>query len=157
VEGDALGLGPQVGDLALGDPAGQVGRQVRRVEPVQRGAQGGGGERAVRARVEHPVQDVVARLADLEGLREQIAVVVDQHPARAQRIGEGVVLGLGTRHPQHVVEEQVGGVVRGEALEFQSGAVQDHLPQAAHLGIHVEHRHSRSAGVLPVSYLMSPG
>ena len=49
------------------------------------------------------------------------------------------MLGLGPAHPQHVVEEQIGGVVRGEPLEFQVGPVQDHLPQAADLGIHVEH------------------
>ena len=91
------------------------------------------------ARVEHVVQDVCARLRDLQGLGEQIAVVVNDDTPRAQRIGERVVLGLRAAHPEHVVEEQVGGVVRSQALEFKVRAVQDHLSQAADFGIHVKH------------------
>jgi hypothetical protein len=64
---------------------------------------------------------------------------VDHDAARAQGAGEGVVLGLRARHPEHVVEEQVRGVVRRQALEFQVRTVQYDLPQAADLGIHVEH------------------
>ena len=139
MEGDALRLRAVFGDLALGDPAGQIAGQAWRVEAVQRGAQGGGGEWAMPARVEHLVQDVRARLRDLQRLGQQIAVVVDHHAPRPQDIGERVVLSLGPAHPEHVVEEQVGGVVRGEALKFQIRAVQYHLPQAADLGIHVEH------------------
>ena len=59
--------------------------------------------------------------------------------ARAQRLGERVVLGLRPADPEHIVEEQVGGVVRGQSLEFQVRAVQDHLPQSADLGVHVKH------------------
>src|SRR5215813_5638083 len=99
MEGDALRLRPELGYLALGDPAGQERRQGRRVEPFHRRAQGAGGERPVPARVEHPVQDVAARLRDLHGLGEQVAVVVDLHSPRAQGIGERVVLRLGPRHP----------------------------------------------------------
>jgi hypothetical protein len=43
------------------------------------------------------------------------------------------VLGLRARHPEHVVEEQVRGVVWGQALEFQVRTVQYDLPQAADL------------------------
>jgi len=93
----------------------------------------------VPARVKHPVQDVVARVRNLQGLGEQIAVVVNDDTARAQDIRERVVLGLRPAHPEHVVEEQVGGVIGGQALEFQVGAVQYHLPQAADFGIHVQH------------------
>jgi len=64
---------------------------------------------------------------------------MEDHPARGQRAGERVVLGLGPGHPEHVVEEQVGGVVGGQALELQVRAVQYHLPQVADLGINVEH------------------
>ena len=92
----------------------------------------------MRARVEHPVQDVLARLRDVQGLGEQVPVVVDHDAARAQHPGERVVLGLRPADPEHAVEQQVGGVVRGQALEFQVGAVQDHLPQPADLGVHVE-------------------
>ena len=139
MEGDALGFRAEFGDLALGDPAAQEPRQARRVQPVHAGAQGGRGERPVPARVEHPVQDVVARLRDLQGLGEQIAEVVDHDAPRAQRVGERVVLLLRPAHPEHVVEEQVGGVVGGQPLEFQARAVQYHLPQAADFGIHVKH------------------
>ena len=91
------------------------------------------------ARVEQVVKDVVAGLGDVQGLGQQVAVVVDRHAPRAQHGGERVVLGLGPAYPQHVVEQQVGDVVRGQALELQVGAVQDHLPQAADLRIDVEH------------------
>ena len=91
------------------------------------------------AGIEHAVQDVFARLGNLQGLGEQIAVIVDDHPPRAQDVRERVVLGLGPAHPEHVVEEQVRGVVRSQPLEFQVRAVQYHLPKAADLGIHVEH------------------
>ena len=64
---------------------------------------------------------------------------MDHDAPRAQRVGERVVLLLRPAHPEHVVEEQVGGVVGGQALEFQAGAVQYHLPEAANFGIHVKH------------------
>ena len=98
-------------------------------------------------RVEHPLQDVLARLGDLQGLGEQVAVVVHQDAPFAQRAGEGVVLLLRPAHPENAVEEQVGGVVRGQPLELQVRAVQYHLPQAADLGIDVKHRPSRSGWI----------
>jgi hypothetical protein len=93
----------------------------------------------VPARVEHAVQDVLARVGDLQGPGQQVAVVVDHDAAGGEGRGERVVLGLRPAHPEHVVEEQVGGVVGGQALELEAGAVQHHLPQAADLGIHSEH------------------
>ena len=78
-------------------------------------------------RVEDPVQDVVARFRDIQGLGEQVAVVVHDDAPRPQHAGERVVLGLGPAHPQHVIEEQVGGVVGSQPLEFQVRAVQHHL------------------------------
>jgi len=41
-------------------------------------------------------------------------------------------------HPEHVVEEEVGTVRRGEALELEIGTVEHHLAQAPDLGIDVE-------------------
>ena len=118
MKGDALRLRAEFGDLALGDPASQESGQAGRVEAAHRGAQGAGGERPVPARIEHAVQDVFARLRDLQGLGQQITVVVDHYVMRAQRIGERVVLGLRPGHPEHVVEEQVGGVLGRKPLEF---------------------------------------
>ncbi len=84
VEGDALRHRPEFGDLPLGDPAGQVPGQLGRAQPVHRRPQGRGGQRPVPARVEQPVKDVAAGLGDVQGLGQQVAVVVDHH-ARATR------------------------------------------------------------------------
>ena len=56
----------------------------------------------------------------------------------AQDLGEGVVFLAGALGPQDVVEEQRVDVARGEAGEFEAGAVQDHLAEAADLGVDVE-------------------
>jgi len=106
----------------------------------------------VPARVEQPVQDVFAGLRDRHGLGEQVAVVVDHDAARAEHVSERVVLGLRPADPEHVVEQQVGGVVRGQPLEFQVRAMQDHLPQAADLGVHVEHDAPFAMGAVLCSY-----
>ena len=46
---------------------------------------------------------------------------------------------LGPARPQHAVEQQLAGVVRGEPLELQVGPVQHYLAQPADLGIDVKH------------------
>jgi len=45
------------------------------------------------------------------------------HAAPAEPVGERVVLGLRLRDPEQIVEEQLGGVVRGEPLQSSSGQV----------------------------------
>ena len=94
------------------------------------------------AQVKQPVKDVAAGLRYVQGLGQQVAVVMDHHSARAQDSGERVVLSLGPAHPQHVVEQQIGDIVRSKSLELKIGAVQDHLPQAANLRIDVKHETS---------------
>ena len=42
----------------------------------------------------------------------------------------------GVLHPQHVVEQQVVAVGRGQALVRQAGRADQHLAQLAHLGVH---------------------
>ena len=59
-------------------------------------------------------------------------------PRSRQHVGERVVLLAGPLHPQHVVEQQVGAVRRGQALELEVGPVQHHLPQPPDLGVDVE-------------------
>ena len=49
------------------------------------------------------------------------------------------MLGLRLSDPEQIVEEQLGGVVRGEPLQFQVGPVQDHLAQAPDFGVDTEH------------------
>ena len=100
VKGDALRLRAEFGDLALGDPAGQEPGQAGRLQAAHRGAQGAGGERPLPARIEHAVQDVFARLRDLQRLGQQITVVVDHYVPRAQSLGERVVLGLRPGSPR---------------------------------------------------------
>jgi hypothetical protein len=139
VERDALRLGDQLQDLPLGDAADQEAGQLGRVHALQRAAQRAGRQRAVPQRVEHLVKHVLPGLRDLHGLGQQVAVVVHGDAAVAQRLGEPVVLRLRLGHPEHVVEQQLGGVVRGEALQLQAGAVQDDLAQAANFRGDVEH------------------
>jgi hypothetical protein len=45
------------------------------------------------------------------------------HPAVAHRLAEHVVLGLGARYPQHVVEQQLLGVRRGQPGVLQAWPV----------------------------------
>ena len=56
-------------------------------------------------------------------------------------VGEGVVLLAGPLHPQHVVEEQVVAVRRGETAELEPRAVQEDAPERPDLGIDVEGAH----------------
>jgi hypothetical protein len=48
------------------------------------------------------------------------------------------VLPLGLGHPEHVVEEELLGVGRGEAGVFEPWAVHHDLVQAAHFGMDTE-------------------
>ena len=139
VERDALRVGAEIQDLPFGDAADQVAGQVVRAERVQGGAQRVDGQRPVYPGVEDLVQHVGPGLADLQRLREQVPVVVHGDPVVAQGLGERVVLGLRLGHPEHVVEQQVGGVIRGQPLQLELGPVQDDLAQPADLGIYVEH------------------
>jgi hypothetical protein len=102
-------------------------------------AQRAGRQRAVPQRVEDLVKHVLPGLRDLHGLGQQVAVVVHGHAAVAQRLGEPVVLGLRLGDPEHVVEQQLGGIVRGEPLQLEARAMQDDLAQAANFRGDVEH------------------
>jgi hypothetical protein len=64
----------------------------------------------VPARIEEPVKDVGPGFRVIQGLGQQVAVVVHHHSPRAQNAGERVVLGLGAAYPQHVIEQQIGNV-----------------------------------------------
>ena len=118
MKGDAPRHRPEFGDLPLGDPACQVPGQFGRAEPLHGGPQGLGGQGPVPARIEEPVKDVGPGFRIIQGLGQQVAVVVHHHSPRAQNAGERVVLGLGAAYPQHVIEQQIGNVVRGQALEL---------------------------------------
>jgi hypothetical protein len=50
----------------------------------------------------------------------------------AEGLGEHVVFFLGLLGPQHVVEQQLADVLRGEPGQLDAGPVHDGLPQLAH-------------------------
>ncbi|GAA3079220.1 hypothetical protein GCM10020254_24300 [Streptomyces goshikiensis] len=124
--------------LPLGHPADQGLGEVGRGQCVEHGAQVVGGERPVLLLVEHPVQDEVSRLRDVEGLGEQVAEEVHFHAPVAQYVRESVVLLAGPADPQHVVEEE--GVLIGwcEPLQLQIGPVEDDAAQPPGLGVDME-------------------
>lgn len=115
--------------------AGEGGR----VHLVQCGADRGGQRRAERELGRGLVEDLGAGLVDLQCLGEQVGEVVHLDAAFAEGVGEHVVLLAGALGPQHLVEEQVVLVGRGEPEQFQVGAVQQDLPQPPDLGGDGEH------------------
>lgn len=127
---------PQFG---LGDPADQTAGEGGRVQVVQRGADRPGEGRAEGGLGRGAVEDPGAGLVQLEGLGEQVGEVVHLDAALAEDVGEHVVLLAGALGPQHLIEEQVVLVGRGEAEQFQVGAVQQDLPQPPDLGGDGEH------------------
>jgi hypothetical protein len=88
-----------------------------------------------------PVEDEGAAFGDGEGFREQFGEVVHVHALVAEHLGERVVLFLGPLGPQHVIEQQLGGVTRGEPGQFQAWTVHDDLAELADLGLNAE-RHT---------------
>jgi hypothetical protein len=56
----------------------------------------------------------------------------------AEHRGEGVVLLLGPAGPEHVVEEQLADVPRGQPGELEPRPVHDHLAERADLGLDAE-------------------
>ena len=60
-------------------------------------------------------------------LGQQVLGLEHLDAAVAHRLAGHVMLGLGPRHPQHVVEQQLGGVGRGQAGVFQARPVHHHL------------------------------
>jgi len=56
---------------------------------------------------------------------------MDLHALVTKCLGEGVVFLARLLGPEHVVEEQVRDVARGEPGQFQAGPVHDDLAQLA--------------------------
>ena len=54
---------------------------------------------------------------------------MDPHALVAKRLGERVVLLLGLLGPQHIVEQQLADVPRGQPGQFQAGPVHDDLAE----------------------------
>jgi hypothetical protein len=64
-----------------------------------------------------------------QGLLEPVVEMIGARPLRD--LSAGVVLFLGPLGPQHVVEEQLADVPRGQPGRFQAGTVHDDLAELA--------------------------
>ena len=85
-----------------------------------------------------------AFVAGSQRLAQQVQEEEHLHPAFAHGRDELVVLPLGAFHPQHVVEQQVVVIRRGQPLEAELRPMHDHLAQLADFGVdtklfHVDH------------------
>jgi hypothetical protein len=116
-------VGRDAGDQALGQLDGR-----QRVEPL---VQPRPEVRPVRTAASVPSRTGCAGVLEREGLGQQLLQLEHPHAARAQRVGERVVLGARPRRPRHVVEEQRMHVRRRDPLELAARAVQEHGAQRA--------------------------
>ncbi len=73
--------------------------------------------------------------------------------ARAQQVGERVVLGLRPGHPGQPVEQQRVVVAGRQALQFGAGAVQDDHPQRPDLGVHSQRSTGHTKHRIAISHL----
>jgi hypothetical protein len=121
---------PQVG---LQHPADQVLGQPRPVQVREQLAERAGQRRAQDLLGAHPVQHELPAVGHLQRLGQQLREVVHLHVLVAKDLGEHVVFFLGLGRPQHIVEQQVPDVLRGEPGQLQARPVDDGLPQLADL------------------------
>ena len=144
-------LGPQAArragrQLGARDAADEMGGDGRRIGLVEERPDG---SREVAPEVslgDDAIEEPRAGGVALHRLGEELRHVEHLHAMVRERVGEGVVLLAGPLDPQHVVEQQVGAVGRGQATELEVGAVQQHTAQDAHLGVDVERGHAVDGG-----------
>jgi hypothetical protein len=141
-------LGPQRPQVGLEHPADQVLGQPRPVEVLEQLTHRADQRRAHDLGGTHPVQHERPAFGQLQRLGQQLREVVHPHAAVAEDLGEHVVFFLGPGRPQHVVEQQVPDVLRGEPGQLQARPVNDGLAQLAYLGLHAE-RHDCPSGFPP--------
>jgi hypothetical protein len=114
-QSQAAGGGAElVAKLALGQPADETtaeraGRQAGQLSVYRLGQ-----HRAEPGLGAQPLEHELARLVDLECFGQQLTEQVDADTALAQRIGERVVLLTRPADPEHVVEQQLVLVGRGQ-------------------------------------------
>jgi hypothetical protein len=83
-------------------------------------------------------------VASCKRLTEQILEQEHLDAVIAHLRGELVVLILRTLDPQHVVEQQIVVIRRGQSLQTELGSMHHHLPEPAHLRVNAECRHLSS-------------
>jgi hypothetical protein len=89
-------------------------------------------------------QPAAGLVAGRQRLGEEVAEQEDLHPTLAHPGHELVVLVLGALDPQHVVEQQLVVVGRGQPLEAELGPVHHHLAQPTDLRVDAEALHHPS-------------
>ena len=78
----------------------------------------------------------LARFGDLHRLSERGAELKHHDVALAQRIDKGVMLLAGLLDPEDLVEEQILGVVRGQAAQAEVRTVDHDFAQGADFGMY---------------------
>ena len=101
----------------------------------------------------HLDQPAPPLVAGRERLPEQVLEQEHLDTTLAHPRHELVVLVLRALDPQHVVEQQVVVVRRGQPLQAELGPVHHHLPEPAHLRVDAECRHLSS---VPLGRLTTP-
>ena len=101
-------------------------------------------------------QPLPSLLARGQRLREEVLEEVDLDPPLAHLLDEAIVLELRPLDPQHVVEQQLVVVRRGQPLETEIRAMDHHLAQLAHLGVGTELCHRSSVRLSPASITTPP-
>src|SRR6185312_10074394 len=112
--------------------------QRRTVEVVEEPPYRPGQVRAEHLGHAQPVQDEGAAVRNLQRLGQQLPVVMDPNAPGSEHAGERVVLLPGPPGPQHVVEQQLADVPRGQPGQLEPGPVHDHLPERPDLGLDAE-------------------
>jgi len=119
--------------VGLEHAADQELGQRRAVEVVEQLAQRRDEVRPEHLRRAQPVEHEGPAFGQLEGLAQELPEVVDPHALLAERLGERVVLLLGLGGPEHVVEQQLADVPRGQPGQLQARPVHDDLAELARL------------------------
>jgi hypothetical protein len=124
--------------LLVRDAAHEHRRQVTRRQLVQPPGHALTHPAAEACRSDRGRDDLLARRVDGQRLGQQSRKLQHLDSPLRQRVGEGIVLLPGPLDPEHVVEEQLVLVPRGEPLERGARAAQDDPAKAAHLGVDSE-------------------
>jgi hypothetical protein len=117
----------------LQDPTHQELRQRLTVKVVEQPPHGPDQRRAEDLGCAQPVENEAPSFGQVEGLGQQLAVVVDEHALVPQSLSEGVVLLLGLGRPHDIVEEEGSDVVGSEPRQLEPRSVDDGLTELAHL------------------------
>ena len=128
-------------DVRYGNATDKVLRELLGRHLVQPGPKRIGRARADRVGRHPAVEDEAAGLLVLQRLREKVVKLQDLHSALLHLEDEVVVVLPRFLDPDHVVEEQVVAVARGQALVGEAGPADHDGPELADLGVDAKVTH----------------